>query len=214
MYYSLLLGTYVAASGIHSYIRYRNIMKNEQDGNNKLTYLPDDSYGIVFYGYSKSIDMPAYIGNQNLQVPIGGGEISESEEKVYSKVITRTSNDLHNYNIIAETIGNEKFINSSQRLKDVLEKYNIDESAFKMTLPMKTVEYAWIKGPGLLGSNISSSKGDLVFRYAMKKRYPLTFTVLGIGSIIAFFEFDEWQRNRKYRRYFLLRCHSWNSVLE
>lgn len=201
MYYSLLLGTYVAASGIHTYIRYMNIMKNEQDGNNKLTYLPDDSYGIVFYGYSKSVDMPAYVGNQNFQVPVGGGEISESEEKVYSKVITCKSNDLHNYSIIGETIGNEKFINSSKRLNDVLEKYNIDESAFKMTLPMKTIEYSWQKGPGILGGNISSSKGDLAFRYAIKKRYPLTFTVLGIGIVWALLDFDDWTRKRRYRNW-------------
>lgn len=195
MYYSLLLGTYALASGVHSYIRYRNIIKNEQDGNNKLTYLRDNSKGIVFYEYSKRVDLPAYIGNQNIQVPVSEGVISDSEQQIYSKVNER----YHNYRIIGEKCGDEKFINTYKRLNDILEKYKIDESDLKINLPMKTVEYTWQKGPGILYGNISSSKTNLAFRYAMNKRYPLTFTVLSIGIVWAFFDFDKWQRYRKFR---------------
>lgn len=193
MYYSLLLSTYVAASGIHSYIRYRNIIKNDKDSKNEIGYLPDNSKGIVFYGYSKSVSMPVYAGNQNISFPIGGGDVSESEEKIFSKV-----NDKIEFKIKEETIGEIKYINNLKTLENVLTKYDIKDTDFKITLPMKTIEYTWEKGPGLLGDTISSNKSILALRYAMKKRYPLTFTVLTIGIIWAFFDFDDWQRKKKY----------------
>lgn len=198
MYYSLLFGGYVLTSGIHSYIRYRRVMeKNEDTNGNKIIQLPDNSKGIVLNGYSKIINMPFYVEapNTGINVPIGGGEISESAEQVYSKV----NDNFINYRIIDDT-GEIKFINKSDRLNEILEKYKIEDTAFKMSLPLQSVEYKWINGPKALNGEISMNKSQLVFNYAMKKRYPLTFVALIIGSIWAFIDYDDFKRERRFRR--------------
>jgi len=42
---------------------------------------------------------------------------------------------------------------------------------------------------------------DLAFRYAMKKRYPLTFTVLALGIIWGIVDFDEWRLKNRCRKW-------------
>jgi hypothetical protein len=196
MYYSLLFGGYVLASGIHTIIRYRRVMeKNEDTNGQKIIQLPDNSKGIVFNGYSKSVEMPFYVspGNNGISIPIGGGDISESPEQVYSKV----NDKFINYKVI-DDFGDIKYINTLDRLKEILEKYKIEDTAFKMTLPLQSVEYNWVNGPKALNGEISMDKSNLVFRYAMKKRYPLTFFALSVGAIWAFLDYDDFKRKRRY----------------
>lgn len=196
MYYSLLFGGYVLASGIHSVIRYRRIMSHGLDTNGQtVIQLPDNSKGIVLKGYKKSIDMPIYLNSGNgigVGIPIGGGDISESAEQIYSKV----NDNLINYEIFDE---NEevKHINKPERLQEVLEKYKIEDTAFKMTLPLQSIEYSWTKGPLALNGNISTDKSILALRYAFRKRYPLTFVALSIGAIWTFFDYDDFTRSRR-----------------
>jgi hypothetical protein len=196
MYYSLLFGGYALASGIHTIIRYRRVMKNNGDTNGKsIIQLPDNSKGIVFKEYSKSIDMPLYVspGNSGISLPIGGGNISESSEQVYSKVNEKFIHHdiLDGYSVI-------KYVNTPERLKELLEKYKIADTEFKISLPLKSIEYSWIDGPKALNREISTDKSKLVFRYAMKKRYPLTFIALTIGSIWALFDYDAFKRKRRF----------------
>jgi hypothetical protein len=176
IFFSLFAGSYCLASGIHSYIRYKNIMNNNLDGNNQVSLIPGKISAVEFIGYKTSLNVPMYIdaGNSGNNLPIGGG-ISDEEVKLYFKFFDYDS--FNNYQIIKDK-GTSKFINNNKTLNEELLKYNIHDTEFPMSLPMKMIEYKYTNGVYLLDKYASSNLNNIAIHYALKKRYPLSIFIL------------------------------------
>jgi hypothetical protein len=192
-FFSLLFGSYCLASGIHSYIRYRNIINNNLDGNNKVSKLIGAVKAIEFIECKKSIDFPFNnidAGNSG----INGGGVFGVEVKLFSKI----GKKYKNYEIIKEK-GISKYINSQNTLTNVLSKYNVSDSQFNTQLPIKIVEYNFDNGVYLLEKYASSNKKNIVIHYAIKKRYPLTLITLFCGFIPAvIIEYNNYKIHKRW----------------
>jgi hypothetical protein len=88
VFFSLFAGSYCIASGIHSYIRYKNILNKNNDGQNKVIFIPGNINAVEFIGYKNYIDYPIYVevGNSGINMPIGEGLYDEEEFKLFSKI--------------------------------------------------------------------------------------------------------------------------------
>ena len=196
IFYSLIAGSYCIASGIHSYIRYKNILNKNLDGQNQVTKIVGNVSAVEFIGYKNSVDFPVYLeaGNSGINVPVGGGSSSE-EVKLFSKI---GDTDFYtNYEFIQQT-GNSKYINYPKTLVDELAKHNISDTRFPMSLPMKMIEYKFDKGVYLLDKLASSNHKSLAYKYAFRKRYPLTFITLFCLVIpLAYIDYDMKKLNRR-----------------
>jgi hypothetical protein len=198
IFYSLIAGSYCVASGIHSYIRYRNLMNKNLDGQNQLSIIPGKISAVEFIGYKNSVNFPVYLetGNSGINVPIGGGSSNE-EIKLFSKIGDDDSS-FTNYEIINKN-GKSKYINYQKTLVDELAKHNISDTRFPMSLPMKMIEYRFDNGLYLLDKYASTNRNNLVYHYTLKKRYPLTFITLFCLVIpLALFDYDQYKRLNKH----------------
>jgi hypothetical protein len=198
IFYSLIAGSYCIASGIHSYIRYKNILNNNLDGQSQLSIIPGKVSAVEFIGYKNSVNFPVYLepSNSGINVPVGGGSSTE-EIKLFSKIGDDYSS-YTNYEIINKN-GKSKYINFSKTLIDELSKHNISDTRFPISLPIKMIEYKFENGLYLLDKLASSNHKTLAYTYAFRKRYPLTFITLFCLVIpLALFDYDRYKRLNKH----------------
>jgi len=201
VFLSLFVGGYCLGSGVHSYIRYKNIRKNCLDGQNQLSVIADKVEAIEFFGYKQSFNHPVYIApsdSTSTGIPLGGG-VSEKEVKLFSKV-----GWFLNHQIIDRDGGVTGYINNQKSLLEKLSKYNISETEFPISFPMKVIEYNFDGGVYLLDKIASANQQKIALHYALKKRYPLTILTFIFAFIpLAILDYAEFRdqirsRRRKY----------------
>jgi hypothetical protein len=143
MLVSILSGSYVTISGIHSYLKYKhlyddlsfnNINKGKYDLRLKIYSKENKNNfeGVVLNNIKENIEMPTYVNigsNVGASIPIGGGDIKVTEEFLTSKfnMIKNQGNTIEFSNFqCVEKYDNKFYINTNNKLESILNHYKID----------------------------------------------------------------------------------------
>lgn len=201
-------GIYFMLSLLHERYHRKEIMETDSVDGVKIGELEPDNETIKIYLCENKREDPIYVGYQYVKVPVGG-----ETTIVENLIFTRSFNDTNNIEMYKniDLLPNEQYINTERSLIDILDKYKINESQFRIALPMKMYTYK-SKTP-LFHSKVNSmfmtehafssyDKHRLILKCAKQKRFPLTKTMLGMCLVTGIYwqlYKDEYYANKNWR---------------
>ena len=185
---------YFLASMGYPVISYLHALRQKSSYDGQIVaHKAGDLKGIKFYKSSSQMQMPIYVGNQNVQIPVGGGGFSSSWDFVTSAFRFEKTVDDSGVLIDAEIVEEDKYqtgrsyANRYEELLPVIESMNLT-SRIPITFPMKLVHYTvpgpeiYIHKPTLI---VGKERRAVLNGVLFNKRLPGTLTIPGLAILIV-----------------------------
>lgn len=173
---------------LYDYQKKIKSLKNNNKYKNIIISEFDNIDGINLNEIKENMHMPIYvsIGNSHVSFPIGGGDKYNTEEFLYSKFLVDNKKlELENYTCI-DNPSKKYYINTSNDLNNLFNRYNIDSTKLLVKLPIQAEEYNLKKPVFTITNNnlgiISNNRNELIKVFSFRTRLPLSFT-MGVTCI-------------------------------